>query len=125
MAALADSGLEPGGKNIIVDYQNAQGDAANLSTIGDRFLAKQVDLILAIATPAAQSVAAKTGTIPILGTAVTDYVSARLVFSNENPGTNVSGTSDLNPHRGADLPIEAVGPPTPKRWGAVVHFQRR
>ncbi len=96
LAALADSGLEPG-KNIIVDYQNAQGDAANLSTIGDRFLAKQVDLILAIATPAAQSVAAKTGTIPILGTAVTDYVSARLVFSNENPGTNVSGTSDLNP----------------------------
>ncbi len=94
--ALADSGFEAG-VNISVDYQNAQGDAANLSTIGDRFLAKQVDLILAIATPAAQSVAGKTSTIPILGTAVTDYVSARLVFSNENPGTNVSGTSDLNP----------------------------
>ncbi len=101
-----------------MDYQNAQGDAANLSTIGDRFLAKQVDLILAIATPAAQSVAAKTGTIPILGTAVTDYVSARLVFSNENPGTNVSGTSDLNPPIEEQISLlKQLVPPTPKRWG--------
>ncbi len=96
LAALADQGLVAD-ENVAIDYQNAQGDAANLSTIGDRLIAKGVDLILAIATPAAQSVAAKTTEIPILGTAITDYVAARLVNSAEAPGTNVSGTTDMNP----------------------------
>ena len=96
IAALADNGyLE--GENITVDYQNAQADAANLSTISDRFVSNKVDLVLAIATPAAQSIAGKTTTIPILGTAITDYVVARLVESNEAPGGNVSGTTDMNP----------------------------
>lgn len=94
--ALADSGYEAG-DNLLIDYQNAQGDASNLSTIGDRFIAKKVDLVLAIATPAAQSIAAKTTEIPILGTAITDYIVARLVDSNERPGGNVTGTSDMNP----------------------------
>lgn len=96
LAALADNGLVEG-QNIGIDYQNAQADAANLSTIGDRFVAKEVDLILAIATPAAQSVAAKTTEIPILGTAITDYEVARLVLRADLPGTNVSGTTDMNP----------------------------
>lgn len=94
--ALEDSGYEPG-KNIQIDYQNAQGDASNLSTISDRFVGRKVDLILAIATPAAQAVAGKTTEIPILGTAITDYVVARLVDSNERPGKNVTGTTDMNP----------------------------
>ena len=55
------------------------------------------DLILAIATPAAQAVANLTTEIPILVTAVTDPQSANLVKSNEKPDTNVSGTSDLTP----------------------------
>lgn len=96
LAALADNGYEIG-QNIEIDYQNAQGDAANLSTISDRFVGKKVDLVLAIATPAAQSIAGKTTEIPILGTAITDYVIARLVDSNEVPGGNVSGTTDMNP----------------------------
>ncbi|MFA5528759.1 MAG: ABC transporter substrate-binding protein [Peptostreptococcales bacterium] len=94
--ALKDNGYEDGGK-IAIDYQNAQADAANLSTIGDRFVSNKVDLVLAIATPAAQSIAGKTTEIPILGTAITDYVDARLVDSNEVPGGNVSGTTDMNP----------------------------
>ncbi len=98
LAALADSGYKDG-EDVQIDYQNAQGDASNLSTIGDRFVGKNVDLVLAIATPAAQAVAGKTAEIPILGTAITDYVVARLVDSNERPGGNVSGTSDLNPVR--------------------------
>ena len=53
--------------------------------------------MLAIATPAAQSIAGKTKEIPILGTAITDYVAAKLVNSNEAPGGNVSGTTDMNP----------------------------
>lgn len=96
LAALADNGLKPG-DSVEIDYQNAQGDAANLATISQRLVAKKVDLILAITTPAAQSVAGATSEIPILGTAITDYEAARLVDSNNAPGGNISGTSDLNP----------------------------
>lgn len=94
--ALADNGYVDG-EDIAIDLQNAQGDQSNLSTISDRFVSNQVDLVLAIATPATQAVAGKTAEIPILGTAVTDYVAARLVDSNDAPGGNVSGTTDMNP----------------------------
>lgn len=96
IAALEDGGYVDG-ENITIDLQNAQGEQTNLSTIGDRFVSEKVDLILAVATPAAQSIAGKTSTIPILGTAITDYVDARLALSNEEPGLNVSGTTDMNP----------------------------
>ncbi|NLZ93093.1 MAG: ABC transporter substrate-binding protein [Firmicutes bacterium] len=94
--ALADNGYKEGEK-ITIDYQNAQADPNNLSTISDRFVSNKVDLVLAIATDAAQSIAGKTTEIPILGTAITDYEVARLVDSNEAPGGNVSGTTDMNP----------------------------
>lgn len=96
IAALADNDYKDGEK-ITIDYQNAQADSSNMSTISDRFVSKKVDLILAIATPAAQAIAGKTTEIPILGTAITDYVVARLADSNEAPGGNVSGTTDMNP----------------------------
>lgn len=96
LAALADNGYIDG-ENITIDYQNAQNDQSNLSTISDRFVSANVDLVLAIATSAAQAIAGKTTTIPILATAVTDFVSAKLVDSNEVPGGNVSGTTDMNP----------------------------
>lgn len=92
--ALSDNGYVDG-ENIKIDLQNAQGDQSNLSTISDRFVSNNMDLVLAIATPATQAVAGKTTEIPILGTAVTDYVAARLVDSNEAPGGNVTG-SDLH-----------------------------
>ena len=94
--ALADNGYVDG-DNLMIDVQNAQADQSNLATISDRFISNQVDLVLAIATPAAQAIAGKTTEIPILGTAITDYEVARLVDSNENPGGNVSGTTDMNP----------------------------
>ncbi|MDK2962577.1 MAG: putative tryptophan/tyrosine transport system substrate-binding protein [Eubacteriaceae bacterium] len=93
---LADNGYVDG-DNIIIDLQNAQGDQSNLATISDGFVSNNEDLVLAIATPAAQSIAGKTTEIPILGTAITDYETARLVDSNEAPGGNVSGTTDMNP----------------------------
>lgn len=96
ISALKDNGYKEG-ENIVIDYQNAQADSSNMSTISDRFVSNKVDLILAIATPAAQSIAGKTTDIPILGTAITDYVVARLVDSNDAPGGNVSGTTDMNP----------------------------
>ncbi len=94
--ALSDNGYVDG-ENIILDIQNAQADQSNLATISDRFVSNKVDLVLAIATPAAQSIAGKTKEIPILGTAITDYVAAKLVNSNEITGGNVSGTTDMNP----------------------------
>jgi putative tryptophan/tyrosine transport system substrate-binding protein len=93
---LKDAGYEDG-KNIKIDFQNAQGEQANCSTIAQKLINDKSDLILAIATPAAQAVANLTKDIPILITAVTDPATAKLVASNEAPGTNVTGTSDLNP----------------------------
>ena len=93
---LAEAGYVDG-ENITIDYQNAQGEQANCVTIADKLVADQSDLVLAIATPAAQAMANATTEIPILVTAVTDPADAKLVESNEHPGGNVTGTSDMNP----------------------------
>ena len=81
------------GKNIEIDLQNAQGEQRNLKTISQQ-LAESSDVVLAIATPSAQSLANTTHTTPIIFSAVTDPVSAKLVESREHPGGNVTGTSD-------------------------------
>ena len=78
-------------------YQNAQNDMSTLQTIAGQLVADKVDLILAIATPAAQVTAKATTTIPIVITAVTDPKEAGLVKDFDRPGTNVTGTSDMNP----------------------------
>lgn len=93
---FADQGYV-NGENITITYQNGQGETTNLSTIADQYIGDNVDLIFAIATPSAQAAAGKTSEIPIIGTAITDFAEAGLVDSNENPGTNVSGTNDMNP----------------------------
>ena len=84
------------GQNVTYDRQNAQADQSNLHTIAQHFINKKVDLICAVATPAAQVVANATQDIPIVATAVTDYEAAKLIKSNAKPETNVTGTSDMN-----------------------------
>ena len=96
IAALADNGLKDG-DGITLDFKDGNGDTSNMATIADQFVADKKDLVLAIATPAAQAIAAKTTEIPILATAITSFEGAGLVESDEVPGTNVSGVSDLNP----------------------------
>lgn len=81
------------GKNIEIDLQNAQGEQRNLKTISQQ-LAESSDVVLAIATPSAQSLANTTQTTPVIFSAVTDPISAKLVESREHPGGNVTGTSD-------------------------------
>ena len=81
------------GKNIEIDLQNAQGEQRNLKTISQQ-LAESSDVVLAIATPSAQSLANTTQRTPVIFSAVTDPVSAKLVESREHPGGNVTGTSD-------------------------------
>ena len=88
--------LLPG--QVKFDYQNAANDPATCATIATSFVSKNVDLIMANATPALQAAAAATSDIPILGTSVTEYGVA---FSIDNfsgtVGGNISGTSDLAP----------------------------
>lgn len=81
------------GKNIEIDLQNAQGEQRNLKTISQQ-LAESSDVVLAIATPSAQSLANTTQTTPVVFSAVTDPVSAKLLETREHPGGNVTGTSD-------------------------------
>lgn len=95
---LKEAGFEEG-KNIDVLLENAQADFPTTQTIANKLISEQVDLILAIATPSAQSAANATKDIPILITAVTDPVEAGLVKSLKKPETNVTGTTDMNPVR--------------------------
>ena len=85
------------GKNVKYDKQNAQGDQSNLQTIAQRFINNKVDLICAISTPAAQTMANATKTIPIVGNAITSFETAKLVKSDKKPDTNVTGANDMAP----------------------------
>ena len=91
-AALDDLGI-----SYEADQQNAAGEASSCQTIAETLVNNGNDLIFAIATPAAQSVAGVTTKIPIVLTAVTDPAESGLVESNDAPGGNVTGTSDLTP----------------------------
>jgi len=90
---LEEKGFKEG-ENITIDYQNAQGDQSNLKTICNKFVNNKYDLIVAIATPSAQAAVGSTKEIPIIFSACTDPLAAGLVADMENPGKNVTGTSD-------------------------------
>lgn len=105
-------------ENVTYDRQNAQADQSNLQNIAQRFVSGKVDLICAIATPAAQTMANATKDIPIVGTAITDYAEAKLVASNKEPKGNVTGTTDMNPIKEqVDLMLKIV--PQTKTVGTV------
>lgn len=112
---LASKGFKD---NVKIDQQNAQGDQSNLNTIAQRFVADRPDLVVAIATPAVQAMANASHDIPILGTAVTSYVNAKLVDSNEHPGGNVSGTTDMIPMDNRVKLIKALVP-NAKKIGTI------
>ena len=93
-----DALTEEFGDKVTFDEQNAQGDSNTCSTIINNFVAEDVDLILANATPALQAAQAGTDTIPVLGTAVTEYgVAIGIDDFNGTVGGNISGTADLAP----------------------------
>lgn len=93
---LAEAGYI-NGENIRIDFKNAQNDQSNLTTITQQFAADNKDLVCAIATQSAVAMASASDSIPIVGTAITDYEGPNLVHSNETPGRNVTGVSDMNP----------------------------
>ncbi len=96
IAGLEDSGFAEG-ENIEFVVENAQGDMSTAQTIAQKFANDNPDLVLAIATPAAQAAANVIDDIPVLITAVTDPEEAGVVEDMDNPGGNITGTTDMNP----------------------------
>ena len=117
IAQLAEEGFVDG-ETVIIDYKNGQQDPNTLKTICQSFTAEGCDLIIAIATPAAQSALGETTEIPIIFSAVTDPVEAQMVDSMDVPGGNVSGTSDaVSAVKIMDLALEIT--PDVKTVGTV------
>ncbi len=88
------------GENLEVKYENAQSDTGAASQIATNFLSEEVDLMCAIATPSAMAcynVAEEEG-IPVIYTAVSDPVAAKLADKDGKPVGEVTGTSDAYPY---------------------------
>jgi len=93
---LKAAGFETG-KNLKLEYQSAQGNNGTAAQIARKYIGDKPDVIVAIATPSAQAVVAATKEIPVVYSAVTDPVAAKLVKTWDASGTNVTGVSDLSP----------------------------
>jgi len=85
------------GKNLRFLYESAQGNPATAAQIARKFVGEAPDVIVPISTPSAQAVVSATDDIPVVFTAVTDPVGAKLVGDPMMPGGNVTGMSDLSP----------------------------
>lgn len=93
---LKEKGYEQG-KNLEFDYKTAQGNPAIAVQIARQYVGERPDVLVGIATPTAQALVSATRDIPVVFTAVTDPVGAKLVSKLEQPGKNVTGLSDLSP----------------------------
>ncbi len=114
---LKASGFEPG-KNLKFEYQSAQGNTGTAAQIARKYVGERPDAIVAIATPSAQAVVAATKDIPVVFSAVTDPVAAKLVKTWGASGTNVTGVSDMSP---LDKHLELIKKvaPAAKRVGVI------
>jgi putative ABC transport system substrate-binding protein len=106
------------GKNFKFSYQSAQGNVGTAAQIARKFVGDQPSAIVAIATPSAQSAVAATKKIPVVYSAVTDPVAAKLVKGWGPSGTNVTGVSDLSPLEKHLALIQKIVP-TAKRVGVI------
>ncbi|WCM91418.1 ABC transporter substrate-binding protein [Acidovorax sp. NCPPB 2350] len=116
-ASLQAAGYEEG-KTLKWQYQSAQGNTGTAAQIARKFVGDQPDAIVAIATPSAQAVVAATKSVPVVFSAVTDPVAAKLVANWEPSKTNVTGVSDV---LALDKQMELVRQVVPgaKRVGVV------
>ncbi|WP_321345762.1 ABC transporter substrate-binding protein [Breoghania sp.] len=94
--ALEEAGYKDG-ENLTFIYESAQGNPATATQIARKFVGESPDVIVPIATPSAQAVAAATRSIPIVFSAITDPVGAQLVKQMKKPGGNITGLSDFSP----------------------------
>jgi putative ABC transport system substrate-binding protein len=95
-AELKAAGYEEG-KNLDFTYESAQGNPATAAQIARKLVGERPDVIVPISTPSAQAVVGATKDIPVVFTAVTDPLGAKLVQDTAHPGGNVTGMSDLSP----------------------------
>jgi putative tryptophan/tyrosine transport system substrate-binding protein len=93
---LKAGGFEEG-KNLKFVYESAQGEPSTAVQIAQKFVGENPSVIVPISTPSAQAVVNATSEIPIVFTAVTDPLGAKLVGDMMKPGGNVTGMSDLSP----------------------------
>lgn len=93
---LAEGGYVEG-DNLTIDFQNAMGDMANSDMQAKTMVSNGEDMLVGIATPSAMSAyaATKDEGKPVVFVAVSDAVAAGIVKSNEEPGTNCTGVSDV------------------------------
>ena len=92
---LAEEGYK--GDKIKIDFMNAEGDQSKVSTMSKQLVSNNNDVLIGIATPSAQGLAAATKDKPIVMGAITDPVGANLVKNLDKPGGNITGVSDRNP----------------------------
>ncbi|HEM4527557.1 TPA: ABC transporter substrate-binding protein [Streptococcus suis] len=108
------AGLEEGGytttDNLEIDFMNAEGDQSQVQTMSKKLVDNGNELLIGIATPAAQSLANATTELPIIMGAVTDPVGANLVTDLKNPGGNITGVSDQTPVADAVSLIKEITP---------------
>jgi putative ABC transport system substrate-binding protein len=114
---LAAAGYEEG-HNLDLLFESAQGNPATAAQIARKFVGEAPDVIVPISTPSAQAVVGATKEIPVVFSAVTDPVGAKLVTNLERPGGNVTGMSDLSPI-GLHLDLIKQISPDTKRLGVI------
>lgn len=114
---LATAGYQVN-KNLKWQWESAQGNTATAVQIARNFAGEKPDVIVAISTPSAQTVVSAAPNIPVIFTAVTDPVGAKLVTNQEKPGGWVTGVSALVPI-GKHLDLIAKITPQAKRIGAI------
>ena len=104
--------------DIKIDFMNAEGDQSKVATMSKQLVSNDNDVLIGIATPSAQGLAAATKDKPIVMGAITDPVGANLVKNLEKPGGNITGVSDHNP---AKQQLELIKKLTPnvKTIGAL------
>ena len=93
---LAQEGYK-NGENLVLNFQSAQGNISTATQIARQFVGDKPDVIVTIATPSAQTMLAATKNIPIVFSAVSDPVEAKLVPDMKKPGGNITGVSDRSP----------------------------
>lgn len=106
---LAEEGYKDK-ENVTIDFMNAEGDQSKVATMSKQLVSNGNQVLIGIATPAAQGLANATSDLPVIMGAVTDPVGAKLVTSLDKPGGNVTGVSDGNP---AAQQIELIQKLTP------------
>ena len=114
---LAERGYNEG-QNLKWNYESAQGNPTIAAQIAKKFAGDGPDVIVAITTPSAQTAVASARGIPVVFSAVTDPVGAKLVKALDKPGRWVTGTTDMLPMgKHMDLVKQVV--PSAKSVGVV------